>query len=75
MMQRNEAAGRSIRVAVLDRERALRIGRQGSDVEAKFSAAGPRFANAFPTLQTINGGEYHITLGVDYRPSIARRVE
>jgi Tfp pilus assembly protein PilN len=35
----------------------------------------PRFANAFPTVQTINGGEYHIALGVDYRPSIARRVE
>ena len=35
----------------------------------------PRFANAFPTNQTLNGGEYRITLGVDYRPSIARRVE
>ncbi len=35
----------------------------------------PRFANAFPTVQTANVGEYHISLGVDYRPSIARRVE
>jgi Tfp pilus assembly protein PilN len=38
------------------------------------------FANTFPTIETVNGGvgeprEYHITLGVDYRPSIARRVE
>ena len=40
----------------------------------------PRFANAFPnneTNETLNGagGEYRIILGVDYRPSIARRVE
>ncbi len=35
----------------------------------------PRFANAFPTNQTLAAGEYRITLGVDYRPSIARRVE
>lgn len=34
-----------------------------------------RFANAFPTNQTVGAGEYRITLGVDYRPSIARRVE
>jgi len=38
------------------------------------------FANAFPNNETHNeaqtgGGEYHITLGVDYRPTIARRVE
>lgn len=33
------------------------------------------FANAFPTNQTMSTGEYHITLGVDYKPSIARRVE
>lgn len=33
------------------------------------------FANAFPTNQTLTAGEYRITLGVDYRPSIARRVE
>ncbi|HXH40227.1 MAG TPA: hypothetical protein VNN08_16480, partial [Thermoanaerobaculia bacterium] len=35
----------------------------------------PHFANAFPTNETLTGGEYHITLSVDYRPSIARRVE
>jgi Tfp pilus assembly protein PilN len=35
----------------------------------------PRFANAFPTSEAQNNGEWHITLGVDYRPSIARRVE
>ena len=33
------------------------------------------FANAFPASETLITGEYHITLGVDYRPSIARRVE
>lgn len=33
------------------------------------------FANAFPASETLNGTEYHFTLGVDYRPSIARRVE
>jgi Tfp pilus assembly protein PilN len=33
------------------------------------------FANAFPNNETQNGGEYHITLSVDYRPTIARRVE
>lgn len=33
------------------------------------------FANAFPASETVNGTEYHFTLGVDYRPSIARRVE
>jgi Tfp pilus assembly protein PilN len=37
--------------------------------------ADPHFANAFPTNQTLTTGEYRITLGVDYRPSIARRVE
>jgi Tfp pilus assembly protein PilN len=37
--------------------------------------ADPHFANAFPTNQTLATGEYRITLGVDYRPSIARRVE
>jgi Tfp pilus assembly protein PilN len=35
----------------------------------------PHFANAFPTNQTLSVGEYRITLGVDYKPSIARRVE
>ena len=33
------------------------------------------FANAFPTSETVTAGEYRFTLGVDYRPSIARRVE
>jgi Tfp pilus assembly protein PilN len=33
------------------------------------------FANAFPTTETLTLGEYHFTLGVDYRPSIARRVD
>ena len=37
--------------------------------------ADPHFANAFPTNQTMSTGEYHIVLGVDYKPSIARRVE
>jgi hypothetical protein len=35
----------------------------------------PHFANAFPLNETVNGTEYHFILGVDYRPSIARRVE
>jgi Tfp pilus assembly protein PilN len=35
----------------------------------------PAFANAFPASETTAPGEYHFTLGVDYRPSIARRVE
>jgi Tfp pilus assembly protein PilN len=35
----------------------------------------PAFANAFPASETNSPGEYHFTLGVDYRPSIARRVE
>lgn len=33
------------------------------------------FANAFPTSETAVSSEYRFTLGVDYRPSIARRVE
>lgn len=33
------------------------------------------FANAFPTSETAAAGEYRFMLGVDYRPSIARRVE
>ncbi len=33
------------------------------------------FANAFPSSDTKVEGEYRITLSVDYRPSIARRVE
>ena len=33
------------------------------------------FANAFPTSETAMGSEFHFTLGVDYRPSVARRVE
>ncbi len=33
------------------------------------------FANAFPTVETQQLSEYHFTLSVDYRPSIARRVE
>jgi Tfp pilus assembly protein PilN len=35
----------------------------------------PHFANAFPTSEMVTGNEYLFTLGVDYRPSIARRVE
>jgi Tfp pilus assembly protein PilN len=35
----------------------------------------PHFANAFPTSEMVAGNEYLFTLGVDYRPSIARRVE
>ena len=35
----------------------------------------PHFANAFPTSETVASAEYRFTLGVDYRPSIARRVE
>jgi Tfp pilus assembly protein PilN len=35
-----------------------------------------QFTNAFPTTEThLETGEYRFTLGVDYRPSIARRVE
>jgi Tfp pilus assembly protein PilN len=35
-----------------------------------------QFSNAFPTSEThLETGEYRFTLGVDYRPSIARRVE
>jgi Tfp pilus assembly protein PilN len=37
--------------------------------------ADPHFANAFPLNETAEGTEYHFVLGVDYRPSIARRVE
>ena len=33
------------------------------------------FANAFPLSEAVSGTEYHFMLGVDYRPSIARRVE
>ena len=33
------------------------------------------FANAFPTSETAMPTEYRFSLGVDYRPSIARRVE
>lgn len=36
----------------------------------------PQFSNAFPTTEThLETGEYRFTLGVDYRPSVARRVE
>jgi Tfp pilus assembly protein PilN len=35
----------------------------------------PSFANAFPGSETAQMSEYHFTLGVDFRPSIARRVE
>jgi Tfp pilus assembly protein PilN len=35
----------------------------------------PHFANPFPFNEAVNGTEYHFTLGVDYRPSIARSVE
>jgi len=35
----------------------------------------PHFANAFPTSETQQSGEWHFTLGVDYRPSVARRIE
>lgn len=37
--------------------------------------ADPHFANAFPFVETAMQGEYHFSLGVDYRPSVARRVE
>lgn len=37
--------------------------------------ADQHFANAFPANETQGVGEYRISLGVDYRPSIARRVE
>lgn len=37
--------------------------------------ADPHFANAFPATEAQQAGEYRFTLGVDYRPSIARRVE
>jgi len=33
------------------------------------------FANAFPTSETAMTSDYRFTLGVDYRPSVARRVE
>jgi len=33
------------------------------------------FANAFPTSETAMAGDYRFSLGVDYRPSVARRVE
>jgi hypothetical protein len=35
----------------------------------------PHFANAFPNSESQTTGEFHISTGVDYRPSIARRVE
>jgi Tfp pilus assembly protein PilN len=35
----------------------------------------PHFANAFPASESAMATEYQFTLGVDYRPSIARRVE
>jgi Tfp pilus assembly protein PilN len=35
-----------------------------------------QFTNAFPATEThLETGDYRFTLGVDYRPSIARRVE
>jgi hypothetical protein len=37
--------------------------------------ADPHFANAFPLNETMEPTEYRFILGVDYRPSIARRVE
>lgn len=37
--------------------------------------ADSHFANAFPFTETQQMGEYHFTLGVDYRPSVARSVE
>jgi Tfp pilus assembly protein PilN len=33
------------------------------------------FANPFPTSESQQAGEHHFTIGVDYRPSIARSVE
>jgi Tfp pilus assembly protein PilN len=33
------------------------------------------FATAFPASETAMASDYHFTLGVDYRPSIARSVE
>lgn len=41
----------------------------------RFNGDPQHFANAFPANETAAVGEYHFTLGVDYRPSIARRVE
>jgi Fimbrial assembly protein (PilN). len=37
--------------------------------------ADKHFSNAFPTSETLQAGEYRITMAVDYRPSIARSVE
>jgi hypothetical protein len=37
--------------------------------------ADQHFANAFPTSETQMPTDYQFTLGVDYRPSIARRIE
>jgi Tfp pilus assembly protein PilN len=35
----------------------------------------PRFANAFPTSEEHGEGGYKFSIGVDYRPSIARAIE
>ena len=47
----------------------------GSDLYAGFFNADQHFANAFPTSETQVLTEYQFTLGVDYRPSIARAIE
>jgi hypothetical protein len=53
------------------------IGKTGEDLTATINRfnGDQHFANAFPATEAILGTEYHFTLGVDYRPSIARRVE
>jgi Tfp pilus assembly protein PilN len=53
------------------------IGKTGDDLTATINRfnGDQHFANAFPATEAIVGTEYHFTLGVDYRPSVARRVE
>jgi hypothetical protein len=58
------------------------IGKTGDGLSATINHfnGDPHFANAFPSseVREVHEGqqsEYRFTLGVDYRPSIARRVE
>jgi Tfp pilus assembly protein PilN len=53
------------------------IGKTGDGLSATLNNfnGDPHFANAFPQSDAQQQGEYRFTLGVDYRPSIARRVE
>jgi Tfp pilus assembly protein PilN len=53
------------------------IGKTGEGLTATINRfnSDQHFANAFPTTEMLSLNEYHFTLGVDYRPSIARRVE